>query len=137
LQYFDRPIDNDTGGSVMKGAVGLSDVEIQCDFASSTQDPATDKSSKLSSLLSTTKPRIRYEFQIVLQNGGILELGCDSPLEREEWVDTLQMVVAYLRKVLTSPSMAIDGYDPCLEDDHHIFSIGKQLAANCMAFGPG
>eukprot|EP01035_Chromulina_nebulosa_P030727 gene30727-40861_t len=137
LQYFDRPNDNDTGSSVMKGAVGLSDVEIQCDFASSTQDPATDKSSKLSSLLSTTKPRIRYEFQIALQNGGILELGCDSPLEREEWVDTLQMVVAYLKKVLTSPSMAIDGYDPCLEDDHHIFSIGKQLAANCMAFGPG
>lgn len=137
LQYFDRPNEDETGGSVMKGAVGLSDVEILCDFSSSSQDPVTEKSSKFSSLLSATKPKIRYDFQIALQNGGILELGCDSPIEREEWVDTLLMVVAYLKKVLTSSSMAIDGYDPCLEDDQHIYNIGKQLAVNCMAFGPG
>ena len=136
LQYFERPNENDSGGYGLKGAIGLSDIEILCDYTSSTQDPPTENKRNLSSLLAS-KPKPRYDFQIALQNGSTLELGCDSPIEREEWVDTLQIVAAFLKKVLTSSSMAIDGYDPCLEDDPHIYSIGKQLSSNCMAFGPG
>lgn len=66
-----------------------------------------------------------------------MELCCDTSIEREEWVSTLRVVAVYLGKMLTSTSMAIDGYDPVFEDNHDCFELGEQLALNCQAFGPG
>lgn len=112
LQYYDAPNGN------LKGKVGLSEIEILCE---------TKSQHKL----------VKHEFQIVLQNGGVLELSCDDYQEREEWMETLNMITAYLRKVLTSTSMTLDGYDPFDEDDETSFNIGEEIAQNCQAFGPG
>ena len=109
----------------MKGSVSLSDVQIT----------VSNITSPKGSLLWSGKTK--YEFEIVLQNGSVLELSCEDATEREEWVNTLKVVVAYLRKVLTSTSMAIDGYDPVLEDNHDCYNLGDQVALNCQAFGPG
>ena len=112
LQYYDAPHGN------LKGKVGLSEIEIQCEAKSQHK-------------------KVKYEFQIVLQNGGTLELSCDDANERDEWVETLNMITAYLRKILTTQAMTLDGYDPFDEDDEESFNIGEEIAQNCQAFGPG
>ena len=113
LQYYDAPNGN------LKGKVGLSEIEI----------------------LSETKSQhksVKFEFQIVLQNGGTLELSCDDAGERDEWIETLNMITAFLKKVLTSgATMTLDGYDPFDDDDQESFNIGEEIAQNCQAFGPG
>lgn len=112
LQYFDKP------GGKMKGKVGLSEIELFCENKSAHK-------------------KVKYEFQILLQNGGVLQLSCDDPEEREEWIETLNMVIAYLRKIVTASSMTLDGYDPMLEDDEESYNIGEEIGQNCQAFGPG
>lgn len=112
LQYFDAP------NGTLKGKVGLSEIEILCEAKS-------------------LHKKVKYEFQIVLQNGGTLELSCDDSQERDEWIETLNMITAYLRKILTTTSMTLDGYDPYDEDDEESFNIGEEIAHNCQAFGPG
>jgi hypothetical protein len=113
LQYYDAPNGN------LKGKVGLSDIEIFCETKS-------------------LHKKVKYEFQIILQNGGVLQLSCDDSKERDEWVETLNMITIYLRKVLTSGgAMTLDGYDPHDDDDEENFNIGEELAQNCQAFGPG
>lgn len=112
LQYYDGP------NGKLKGKVGLSEVELFCENRSDHK-------------------KVKYEFQVVLQNGGMLQLSCDNPTEREEWIETLNMVIAYLRKVLTATSMTLDGYDPLLDDDEANYKIGEQISQNCQAFGPG
>ena len=67
LRYYDGP------NGRLKGSVGLFDVEIFCEARSYHR-------------------KVKYEFQIVLQNGGVLQLSCDDPEEREEWLETLNMV---------------------------------------------
>jgi hypothetical protein len=111
LVYYDSP------GGKQKGRVGLSEIELYCETKS-------------------THKKVKYEFQILLQNGGILQLSCDDSQEREEWIETLNMVIAYLRKIVTASSMTLDGYDPMCEDDEESFNIGEEIAKNCQAFGP-
>lgn len=112
LRYFDAPKGK------LKGTIGLSEIEL---FIKD-----TGKEGK----------RGRHEFQILLQTGGTLELSCDDFEERAEWMDTLNMVIAYHRKILTSSSMTLDGYDPLLDDDEETYRIGADIAQNCQAYGP-
>ncbi len=100
LHYFDSP------GGNLKGKVSLSEIELFVETKS-------------------TNKKVKYEFQILLQNGGVLELSCENSIEREEWIETLNMIIAYLRKVLTSASMTLDGYDPLFDDDENVFKIGE------------
>jgi hypothetical protein len=106
LQYYDRP------NGVLKGTVGLNETEIFCEERS-------------------RQRKSRYEFQIQLQNGNKFYLGCESNTEREEWIQTLNMVIAYLRKLSTSEQMGIDGYDPAFEDHQDIYDLGDMVAQNC------
>ena len=39
---------------------------------------------------------VKYEFQIILQNGVTFQLGCDDVEERDEWVESLNKVLAYM-----------------------------------------
>lgn len=112
LRYFDAPKGK------LKGTIGLSEIELFI--------KETSKEGK----------RGRHEFQILLQTGGTLELSCDDFEERAEWMDTLNMIIAYHRKILTSSSMTLDGYDPLLDDDEEIYRIGADIAQNCQAYGP-
>jgi len=112
LRYFDAPKGK------LKGTIGLSEIELFM--------KETSKEGK----------RGRHEFQILLQTGGTLELSCDDFEERAEWMDTLNMIIAYHRKILTSSSMTLDGYDPLLDDDEEIYRIGADIAQNCQAYGP-
>ncbi len=113
LQYFDSEKKTN-----YKGTIGLSEVEIFCAARSKHK-------------------RVKYEFQIVLQNGSKLELSCDDATEREEWIETLNMVIAYLRRLATASAGAIEGYDPMYEDDEQVYQNGVEVAANSTAFGPG
>eukprot|EP01034_Spumella_vulgaris_P036291 gene36291-44769_t len=47
-------------------------------------------------------------------------------------MNPLTMIIAYLRKVLTSSSMTLDGYDPLFEDDAAVYAIGEEIANNCQ-----
>lgn len=112
LQYYDAP------NGTLKGTVALNDVDVYVDSKSANK-------------------KVKFEFQLILQNGGELQLSCDTEEEREEWVKTLQVIVDFLHKVATQPAMMLDGYDPMMEDDAEVFQIGDELAQNCQAFGPG
>ena len=109
LRYYDRP------GGKLKGRIGLNDVDVR----------------------KSNHKNVKFEFQSILQSGGALQLRCNKEEERMEWIDTLNTVVAYLRKMRTSSTMLLDGYDPMCEDDEESHRIGEELAQNCQAFGPG
>jgi hypothetical protein len=112
LQYYDAP------NGTLKGNVSLSDVELYCENFS-------------------TNKKVKNEFQIKLQTGGVLQLSCDNEAEREEWLETLSLVVMYMQKITTDSAMTLDGYDPAYEDDEDVYKIGEELAQNCQAIGPG
>eukprot|EP01038_Epipyxis_sp_PR26KG_P007045 gene7045-9620_t len=112
LKYYDGP------NGRLKGTVGLTEVELYCESRS-------------------VEKKIKFEFQILLENGGVLELSCDDAKEREEWIETLTMEIAFLKKMLTSNSITLDGYDPVLDDDAETYQIGEEIAQNCQAYGPG
>jgi hypothetical protein len=114
LRYYDGPNGN------LKGHVGLNDVEIFCE----TKEHKNQK-------------KVKFEFQILLQAGGVLELSSDSEQERDEWMETLGAVITFLRKVTTSNVMTLNGYDPLCEDDEESYRIGEEIAQNCQAYGPG
>jgi hypothetical protein len=119
LRYYDRP------KGALKGSVGLSEVTIFCE---STQKKGDKKFNLLK----------KFEFQLQLPNGGSLQLSCDQPDEREEWIETINIVVAYLR-LLTHPELAmvINGYDPMNEEDEEVYKQGDEIAQNCQTYGPG
>lgn len=73
----------------------------------------------------------------MLQTGNLLELSCEDPDEREEWIETLNMVITYLRRLATASEHAVDGYDPKYEDDEECYEKGEEIGQNCTAFGPG
>lgn len=112
LQYFDAPNGN------LKGTIALNDVDLFVESKSAHK-------------------KVKFEFQLVLQHGGELQLSCDSEDERDEWIRTLQVIINFLHKVATQPAMMLDGYDPMMEDDLQTYEIGEELAQNCQAFGPG
>jgi len=112
LQYFDRP------NGALKGSVGLMDVVIFCEAR-------------------TKHRKIKYEFQLNLPNGGTLELSCDEPEEREQWIETLNMVIAFMRTLTHPAAMVLNGYDPLEDEDEEVFEMGERIAQNCQAYGPG
>lgn len=112
LQYYDTP------NGTQKGTVPLNDIEISI----------TSKSNNRN---------VKFEFQLTLQNGTELQLSCDRENERDEWVQTLQMVTAFMQKIVTSAAMTLDGYDPMAEDEEESYRIGDEVAQNCQAYGPG
>ena len=124
LKYYDRP------RGFLKGSVGLSEVSIFCESTRSMQKKRNNKT-RINTLL-------KYEFQLLLPHGSALYLSCDDPAEREEWIETLNVVIAYLR-LLTHPELAmvVNGYDPMNEDDEDVYKQGDEVAQNCQAYGPG
>lgn len=124
MKYYDRP------KGFLKGTVGLSEVSIFCESTRSMQKKKGSKA-RVNTLL-------KYEFQLLLPHGSALYLSCDDPVEREEWIETLNVVIAYLR-LLTHPELAmvVNGYDPMNEDDEDVYHQGDEVASNCQAYGPG
>ncbi len=122
LKYYDKP------RGALKGSVGLSEVSIFCESTRSMQKRSQTRINKI----------LKYEFQLLLPHGSALYLSCDEAEEREEWIETLNIVIAYLR-LLTHPELAmvINGYDPMNEDDEDVFKQGDEVAQNCQAYGPG
>jgi hypothetical protein len=119
LRYYDRP------KGALKGSVGLSEVTIYCE---STQKRGDKR-------LNLVK---KFEYQLQLPHGGSLQLSCDQPEEREEWIETINIIIAYLR-LLTHPELAmvINGYDPMNEEDADVYKQGEEIAQNCQCYGPG
>ena len=113
LQYWDK------SDGTIKGTVTLDNAEVFCEERTK------------------QRPNKGYEFQILLSNGGTLQLSCDDGKEREEWMETLNMIIAYLRKMKRASTNTLDGYDPLYEDEETIFRVGSEIALNCQAFGPG
>jgi hypothetical protein len=119
LRYYDGP------KGALKGSVGLSEVTIYCE---STQKRGDKR-------LNLVK---KFEYQLQLPHGGSLQLSCDRPEEREEWIETINIIIAYLR-LLTHPELAmvINGYDPMNEEDADVYKQGEEIAQNCQCYGPG
>ena len=113
FRYYETP------NGKLKGSLDLTNVEVFCD----------------------ERPRLgvksRYDFHILLANGSSLQLSCEDYHEREEWMETLNMVIAYSRKMVRASANTLDGYDPLYEDEENIFTVGAEIAHNCQAFGPG
>ena len=113
FRYYEAP------NGKLKGSLDLTNVEVFCD----------------------ERPRLgvksRYDFHILLANGSSLQLSCEDYHEREEWMETLNMVIAYSRKMVRASANTLDGYDPLYEDEENIFTVGAEIAHNCQAFGPG
>ena len=75
LRYYDSP------NGKIKGTLSLFDVEVYCETKS-------------------THKRVKFEFQLLLQNGGVFQLSCDDEQERDEWIASLNMIISYQRKIL-------------------------------------
>lgn len=75
LNYYEAPKGK------QKGSVDLEGTEIFCERR--TQH---------------TNKNVRYEFQIQLQNGSLLQLSCDDFKERDEWIESLNYAIASMRK---------------------------------------
>lgn len=112
LQYYDAP------NGKLKGSIGLFDIEVYCETKSHHRN-------------------VKYEFQILMQNSGVLQLSVDDANEREEWIESLNMIISYLRKVLMSSGYSLNGYDPYFEDEENCYNLGEEISQLCNAFGPG
>lgn len=112
LQYYDAP------NGTLKGTVSLSGVELYAESKS-------------------THKKVKFEFQIKLQTGGMLQLSVDSEQLRDEWLDSLTVVSLYLHKITTDSAQTLDGYDPSQEDIAFNYNLGHELALNCHAYGSG
>ena len=118
LRYYDRK------NGALKGSVGLSEVSIYCE---STRNKTKAKNNLL-----------KFEFQLHLPGRKPLLLSCEEEEERLEWIETLNVVISYI-KLLTHPELAmvVNGYDPMNEDEEDIYMQGEAVAENCVAYGPG
>jgi hypothetical protein len=113
FKYFETP------NGKLKGSVDLTNVEVFCEDA-----PRLGKNS-------------RFDFHLLLGTGNSLQLSCEDYREREEWLETLNMVIAYSRKMVRASANTLDGYDPMYEDEEQIYKVGEDIAHNCQAYGPG
>ena len=115
IEYYDKP------GGVLKGTIDLEGAEV-----------FTEERNKF------TLKRNRFEWQILLANGiTILLASYIDRQDRDDWVTSINMVVAYLVKMRRASNYTLEGYDPLYEEEAPIHDTGKQLAQNCQAFGPG
>jgi hypothetical protein len=48
-----------------------------------------------------TNKNVRYEFQIQLQNGSLLQLSCDDFQDRDDWIESLNYAITSMRKPVT------------------------------------
>ena len=82
--------------------------------------------------------RTRFEWQILLSSGQTLLLASQiDEDDRNEWVDSINMIIAYLLKMKRASGFVLEGYDPMFEEEEDIHHTGSQLALNCQAYGPG
>jgi hypothetical protein len=116
LRYYDNP-----NGS-LKGTIDLNGCEVFCEARS-------------------MHKQVKYEFQILLASGNIQQLSSDNYEGREDWIESLNMAIAYMKKMWGGAGgplgFNLDGYDPHLEDDEDIHEIGAQLAQQVHVFGDG
>ena len=82
--------------------------------------------------------RKRFEWQILLANGQTVLLASElSAANRDEWVISVNMIIAYLIKMRRASGFTLEGYDPLYEEEEAVYEVGEKLAQNCQAFGPG
>jgi hypothetical protein len=115
LVYYDSP------GGTVKGTVDLQGTEVYCEKGKNVK-------------------RAKHEFQILLNTGNTLHLSCDNLQERDEWIETLNIVLFRLKKVnAVVPGLdeLLKGYDPSLEDEEGAYAAGDEIAQMIQAFGPG
>lgn len=118
LKYFEAPKGK------QKGVVALQDTEVFCERRSSHKN-------------------VKFEFQILLQNGSTLQLSSETFKERDEWMESLNMAICSMKNPpeeapQSNEAIIIDNYDPSREyDDEANFAQGAAIAANCQAFGSG
>jgi hypothetical protein len=72
----------------LKGTVGLSEIVILCEERSENK-------------------KVKYEFQLQLASGSVLELSSDTFDEREEWIETFNVVCYYFIRQLV-PYLDVD-----------------------------
>lgn len=102
------------------GSVALNEVEIFRESRSKKQEE-------------------RHEFQLLLQHGKTFQLAAETDEERDEWVETLNIVIAYIKKLSVTAGLilGVDGYDPNNEDVPAVYKKGDTFALSCQAFGAG
>jgi hypothetical protein len=114
LEYYDRP------GGIYKGTVPLQGAELFCEDRYRWMAIGR-----------------KYEFQLLLGSGPTVMLAADDRNQREEWMESLNLVIAFLMKVKQSSVYTLDGYDPKYEDEPTVYKVGHELSQNCQAYGPG
>lgn len=117
LHYFDQP------RGTLKGKVDLLGTEVYSDNGKE-----------------TGQKQSKHDFQILLNTGKTLQLSCDNLDERDEWLETFNLVLFRLRKAnMAVPGLdeLLKGYDPFHEDDEDAYSAGEEIAQTIQAFGPG
>ncbi len=74
----------------------------------------------------------------MLQNGATFQLSCDSYAEREEWIESINLAIAAMRKPTVETNTEIShSFDPMQDDSLENFQQLQMLAENCQAYGPG
>jgi hypothetical protein len=74
----------------------------------------------------------------LLQNGATFQLSCDSYAEREEWIESINLAIAAMRKPTVETNTEIShSFDPMQDDSLENFQQLQMLAENCQAYGPG
>jgi len=115
IEYYDKP------GGLLKGTIELEGAEV-----------FTEERNKF------TLKRKRFEWQILLANGQTVLLASElSAANRDEWVISVNMIIAYLIKMRRASGFTLEGYDPLYEEEEAVYEVGEKLAQNCQAFGPG
>ena len=111
LKYYEGPKGK------LKGSVALQGTEIFCERSS-------QHNNKL----------VKYEFQILLQNGSMFNLSSDSFKERDEWIESLNYAIASMKSVSDQPDVMaiIAGYNPSEEHKEEVYAIGRDIAECCQ-----
>ena len=120
-----------------KGVIDLKNTEIFCERK-----------------LQHTNKNIKYEFQIQLQTGSVLQLSSDDYHERDEWIESLNYAITSMRKPVVERPTFIKvtssfvfglphplhlssqvnhaGYDPNRDDLEENYALGQEIAQHCQ-----
>lgn len=111
LKYYESPKGK------LKGSVALQGTEIFCERGSQHNNKS-----------------VKFEFQILLQNGSVFNLSSDSFKERDEWIESLNYAITSMRRAVEKDDAIaiIAGYDPHNEHKEDIYEVGKEIAQYCQ-----
>jgi hypothetical protein len=111
LRYYESPKGK------LKGTVDLQGTEIFCERGSQHSNKS-----------------VKFEFQILLQNGSMFNLSSDTFKERDEWIESLNYAITSMRTAVEKDDALaiIAGYDPLNEHKEEIFEVGRDIAQYCQ-----